>query len=115
MKNIEIKCTDCNWHGEENEMLQYTDVDVKCPKCGATQGKLEDFVVPQYITDCPVFDDWITYYGKIYYAVLNWEESEKIQKPVFDLAYCITKSFNEVWLKKGVVYSKRLKLSDRGN
>jgi hypothetical protein len=66
----------------------------------------ENVVIPEYMENVPVVFDWCTYQGKTYFASWNYEESEKIQQPVFDLAYCATKAMNEVFLRR-VVYSKR--------
>ncbi len=64
----------------------------------------------QCIKDCPIFSDWVTYYGKTYYAECDYAKSKELNKPVFNLAYCATVAMNEIWVKTGVVYSKRLKL-----
>lgn len=53
---------------------------------------------PKWLTDCPLIQGWCRYNGKIYFADLNWEESEKVQKPIFDLAYCATKASNGIYL-----------------
>lgn len=66
----------------------------------------ESVVMPDYLKGCPVVFDWCTYQGKVYFAAWNYEESEKQQKAVFDLAYCATRAMNEVFLRQ-VVYSKR--------
>ncbi len=54
--------------------------------------------IPDYIKDCPLVFGWCRYNGRVYFADLNWEESEKRQKPVFDLAYCATKALNGIYL-----------------
>ncbi len=62
---------------------------------------LED-TLPSWIEKCPLMMDWCVFKGEIYFAVIDWEESEKRQKPVFDLAYCATSGLNGIFLRKGV-------------
>lgn len=50
--------------------------------------------LPDWMINCPLVFDWCRYNGHIYFASLNYEESEKAQHPVFDLAYCATKALN---------------------
>lgn len=67
---------------------------------------LLDFEMPVWMKGCWLTFDWCRYSGEIYFASLNYEESEKRNKPVFDLAYCATKAMNEIYLKQRV-WSKR--------
>lgn len=55
-------------------------------------------VLPIWMDNCPLIEGWCRYNGKIYFASINFEESEKAQKPIFDLAYCATKAFNDIYL-----------------
>lgn len=73
----------------------------------------EEIEMPAYLKNVPIVFDWCFYNGEIYFASLNYEESEKRGKAVFDLAYCATKAMNGIFLKRRV-YSKRftLKLSN---
>jgi len=64
--------------------------------------------IPAWLKDGVIVFDWCTYNGERYFAVLNWGESEKRQKPVIDLAYCATKAMNEIFLKQRV-WSKKFK------
>ena len=59
-----------------------------------------------FIHQCPLVEGWCKYSNEIYYASLNYDESIKKQKPVFDLAYCATKAMNGIFLKQRV-WSKR--------
>lgn len=61
----------------------------------------QDFIsvpVPDWYKDCPLAFDWCRYNGRIYFASLNYEESEKKNEPIFDLAYCATKAMNGIFL-----------------
>jgi hypothetical protein len=53
---------------------------------------------PKWMGNCPLIFGWCRYNGRIYFADLNYEESEKAQKPIFDLAYCATKAMNGIFL-----------------
>lgn len=59
---------------------------------------LEFLEMPPWMADCPLVSGWCRYNGRIYYADLNYAESEKQQYPVFDLAYCATKALNNIYL-----------------
>ncbi len=63
---------------------------------------VEDFELPIWLKDCPLVFDWCVYKGQVYFAALNYQESEQRQKPVFDLAYCATKAMNGIFLRKAV-------------
>jgi len=65
--------------------------------------------MPAWLGSCNIVSDWCKYNGVIYYGVLNWQESEKRNKPVIDLAYCATRALNEIFLKQRV-FSKRFEL-----
>ena len=54
--------------------------------------------IPVWMIDCPLCFDWCRYNGRIYFASLNYDESEKIGKPIFDLAYCATRAMNGIFL-----------------
>jgi hypothetical protein len=60
-----------------------------------------------------IANDWCEYNGETYYASLNYEESVRRGKPVFDLAYCATKAFNNIFLKQRV-WSKKFTPSKMG-
>lgn len=77
----------------------------------------ENWQLPAWLIDCPIgCFDWVVYKRKVYCADLDWAESAKLKKPVFNLAYCITKAMNECWLKKGIVYdNKNIKLTKMAN
>lgn len=59
---------------------------------------MNNIEIPDWIVDCPLVSGWCRYNGRIYYADLNYEESKKVNKPVFDLAYCATKAMNGIYL-----------------
>lgn len=54
--------------------------------------------LPEWMNGCPIVFDWVRYNGHIYFASLNYEESEKCKIPVFDLAYCATRALNNNFL-----------------
>lgn len=55
--------------------------------------------VPNYIMDCPICADWVTYEKEIYFATINFEKSMEKGKAYLDLAYCATASLNGQVLK----------------
>jgi hypothetical protein len=55
-------------------------------------------VLPAWLDGCPLIFGWCRYNGRIFFADLNYEESVKANKPVFDLAYCATKALNNIYL-----------------
>jgi hypothetical protein len=55
-------------------------------------------ITPEWLCNCPLVFDWCRYNGKIYFASINWEESEKAGHLIFDLAYCATKALNGIFL-----------------
>lgn len=57
---------------------------------------------PDWLEECPLVYDWCKFDGQIYFADLNFQESEKIGKPVFDLAFCATRAMNHIYLKREV-------------
>lgn len=61
--------------------------------------------VPDFIKDCPVVYHWVDYRGKRKFAMLNYEESLKYNKPMIDLCYCATLAMNGV-VEKTVPYRK---------
>lgn len=61
--------------------------------------------LPKYIQNCPLFNDWTMYKGEVYFAQLNYERSEAIKRPMFDLSYCATVAFNGI-VSKTVVWHK---------
>lgn len=71
---------------------------------------IEDFKMPDWFKDCPIVFDWITYKGEVFFASLNWEQSEKRNKPVFDLAYCATRAMNDFFLKQRVYNKSTMQL-----
>ncbi len=72
----------------------------------------QDFDIPDWMKDCWLAYDWCLYNGEVYFAAINYEESEKRQKPVFDIAYCATKAMNNIFLKQRV-FSKRFQPSPK--
>ena len=71
-----------------------------------SQEQIERLMMPKWLPEnCPVYD-WCEYNGERYFAVLNYEESERRKKPVIDLAYCATKGMNGIFLMQRV-FSKR--------
>lgn len=68
--------------------------------------KEEDFELPKWMPKNAIVFDWVKYNGEIYFASMNWAESERRQKLILDLAYCATKAHNEIFLKQRV-WSKR--------
>lgn len=59
---------------------------------------ISEGIIPKWMNECPMVFSWCRYNGQIYFASLNYEESEKAQWPVFDLAYCATKAMNNIFL-----------------
>jgi hypothetical protein len=43
-------------------------------------------VLPDWMNNFQLVSGWCRYNGRIFFADLNYEESEKAQKPIFDLA-----------------------------
>lgn len=70
---------------------------------------MKNLKVPDWLKNCPIVFDWITYNGETYFASLNWEASVRKNKPVFDLAYCATKALNNIFLKQRI-FNKKMKL-----
>jgi hypothetical protein len=66
----------------------------------------EEVELPKWLKNVPFVSDWCLFKGEIYYAQINFEESEKRNKAVFDLAYCATKSLNNIYLRQ-VVWGKK--------
>ena len=64
-------------------------------------------VLPEWLDGCPLVSGWCRYNGRIFFADLNYEESEKAQKPIFDLAYCATKALNGIYLLRREWDSKK--------
>lgn len=67
---------------------------------------IDELLKPVWLKENVIVYDWCRYNGEVYFAVLNWDESEKRQKPVLDLAYCATRAMNGLFLKQRV-WSKR--------
>jgi hypothetical protein len=59
---------------------------------------LVDTEIPFWFIECPLVSGWCRYNGRVFYADINFQESEKIGKPVFDLAYCATQALNGIYL-----------------
>lgn len=72
---------------------------------------MEELIVnikmPTFLEECPLVYDWCVYKGEVFFANLNFEESIKIQNPVFDLAFCATKAFNHIYLKRATWNPKK--------
>ena len=66
-------------------------------------------VLPDWMKSCPLISGWCRYNGRIFYADLNWEESEKAEKPIFDLAYCATKALNNIYLLQREWHPKKFR------
>jgi hypothetical protein len=47
----------------------------------------------------PIVSDWLEYKGEIYYGIINYEETERVGRPMMDLHYCATKALNNIVLK----------------
>ncbi len=73
-----------------------------------------DLVIPSWLKNDVIIYDWCEYNGEVYFGVLNWEESERRQKPIIDLAYCATKAMNFIFIKQRV-WSKRFKHTTKAN
>jgi hypothetical protein len=63
---------------------------------------MEEMELPAWLKPEVIVYDWCKYRGEIYFAVLNWEESDKRNKPVIDLAYCATKAMNGIFIMQRV-------------
>jgi hypothetical protein len=70
--------------------------------------EFDNWIQPKWLPEeCPIMD-WVNYKGEVYVAVLDWVESERRQKPILDLSYCMTTALNDsCWLKKGVVWNAK--------
>jgi hypothetical protein len=66
-------------------------------------------VLPDWLESCPLVSGWCRYNGRIFYADLNWEESQKAEKPIFDLAYCATKALNNIYLLQREWHPKKFR------
>lgn len=62
----------------------------------------ENMTMPSWLKPNVVVYDWCYYKGEKVFVSLNFNESEKRQKPVMDIAYCATKAANEVFLKQRI-------------
>lgn len=71
-----------------------------------TPDTVEDTIMPDYLKGVWVIFDWCLYNSEMVFVSWNYEESEKRQKPVFDIAYCATKAMNGIFLNQRV-WSKR--------
>ncbi len=69
---------------------------------------VEENKIPDWLTPDVIVFDWCRYNGEVYFSSLNWDESERRQKPVIDLAYCATKAINGIFLKQRC-WSKKFK------
>lgn len=69
--------------------------------------------VPSYILRCPLFHDWCLYKDEVYFAMLNYERSEAIKRPVFDLSYCATRALNGIVLKTVVWHKEKFQPAQR--
>lgn len=73
----------------------------------------ENYVPPKWLPDnCPVME-WVEYKGEKLVAVLDFEASEKRQKPILDLSYCMTTALNDcMYIYRGVLWNpKKFKLN----
>jgi hypothetical protein len=57
-------------------------------------------MLPKYLDECWLINGWCKYKDEVFFASFNYEQSEKHQKPIFDLAYCATKAMNEIFIKR---------------
>lgn len=81
----------------------------------ASEENIDNFAMPKWMDGCPISYDWVKYRGEVFFAVLNWEESDKRGKPVFDLAYCATKAMNGIFLKQRVYRKSTMQLHSNLN
>lgn len=70
---------------------------------------LEKVIIPKWLEDCSLVSGWCRYNGRVFFADLNFEESEKLQKPVFDLAHCATKAMNNIYLLRREWHPKKFR------
>lgn len=68
--------------------------------------EIAEMELPEWLKEDVEVFGWVKYNGEVCFASLNWEESERRQKPVIDIAYCATKALNGIFLKQRV-WSKR--------
>lgn len=54
--------------------------------------------LPKWMNGVPLVSGWCRYNGRVFYAHINFEASEKANKAVFDLAYCATEALNDKYL-----------------
>lgn len=66
--------------------------------------------VPKFIMDCPIFSNWVEYKGETFFATLNHERSVAAHKPMIDLHWCITKSYNGIVIKTVQFDKKKFKI-----
>jgi hypothetical protein len=61
---------------------------------------------PEWYKNISVLPDWIDYKGETYFAMVNFEESEKVNIPMIDLCYCATAGLINNRVLKTVRYNK---------
>lgn len=76
----------------------------------------EEIKIPDWFKqNCWLVFDWCVYKGNVYFAALNYNESERRQKAVFDLAYCATRAMNGIFLKQAVWGPNKFKQWDQSS
>ena len=68
---------------------------------------VDEMDIPKWMDKVPLAFDWCVYNGEVYFASINYDESEKRQKAVFDLAHCATVALNGIFIKQRVWSAKR--------
>lgn len=47
----------------------------------------------------PVVYDWYDYKGETFFVAINYQETERVGRPMMDLHYCATRALNNIVLK----------------
>lgn len=53
----------------------------------------------QKLMKLPIVFDWAEYNGEVIFAGINYEETERVGRPMMDIFYCATQALNNNVLK----------------
>lgn len=53
----------------------------------------------QKLTKLPVAFDWVEYKGETVFMGVNYQETERVGRPMIDIFYCATQALNDNVLK----------------
>lgn len=66
---------------------------------------MKPFDIEKSIIRLPFIDDWVEYRGKTQFAMVNYDESIRVGRPMIDICYCATRGFNGI-VEKTVQWDK---------